>query len=62
MDFSRPWVMAIVNVTPDSFYAGSRVFDADALRRRIDQVREQGADAVDLGGYSTRPGDRKSVV
>lgn len=56
MDFSRPWVMAIVNVTPDSFYAGSRVFDTDALRRRIDQVREQGADAVDLGGYSTRPG------
>ena len=55
-DFSTPWVMGIVNVTPDSFYAGSRTSDIDAIRQRIEQIRCEGAVAVDVGGYSTRPG------
>lgn len=54
--FERPWVMGIVNVTPDSFYPGSRTADGEALRRRVREIRSQGADAVDIGGYSTRPG------
>ena len=56
VDLSTPKVMGIVNVTPDSFYSGSRVSGREALERRILQLREEGADIVDLGGYSSRPG------
>lgn len=56
MDFSVPKVMAIVNVTPDSFYSGSRTPGAQAVRERVRIIREEGADIVDLGGYSSRPG------
>lgn len=48
--------MAIVNVTPDSFYAGSRTFDGEALEKRVERVLEAGASIVDIGGYSSRPG------
>lgn len=54
--FNRPQVMAIVNVTPDSFYAGSRTFDTDAIRRRTANLMAEGADMVDIGAYSSRPG------
>lgn len=56
LDFSTPKVMGIVNVTPDSFYAGSRTPDATALHKRIEQMAAQGVDIFDVGGYSTRPG------
>ena len=49
-------VMAIVNVTADSFYATSRVVDTQALERRIAEVVEQGATIIDIGGYSSRSG------
>lgn len=55
-DFSTPWVIGIVNATPDSFYPGSRVFRADAIRERVRSMRVAGARGVDIGGYSTRPG------
>lgn len=48
--------MAIVNVTPDSFYAGSRTLDDKAIRNRVREIIEQGADIIDIGAYSTRPG------
>ena len=48
-------VMAIVNATPDSFYAPSRAEDEGAVARRVAQVVGGGADIVDIGGYSTRP-------
>lgn len=53
---ARPVVMGIVNVTPDSFYEGSRTPAADDIRARVLRMREEGADWIDLGGYSTRPG------
>lgn len=56
LDLGRPAVMAIVNVTPDSFFAGSRTPEVEALRRRIRQVADEGADVIDVGGYSSRPG------
>lgn len=56
VDLSRPKVMAIVNVTPDSFYSGSRCPSADAALARADEALTQGADILDLGAYSTRPG------
>lgn len=54
--FSRPCVMAILNATPDSFYAGSRTADLAAMERRVLECLEQGADLIDVGGYSSRPG------
>lgn len=56
LDLGRPAVMAIVNVTPDSFFAGSRTPGVEALRRRIRQVADEGADVIDVGGYSSRQG------
>lgn len=56
LDLGRPAVMAIVNVTPDSFFAGSRTPGVETLRRRIHQVADEGADVIDVGGYSSRSG------
>lgn len=56
MDFRSPKVMGIVNVTPDSFYGGSRVETAEAVRRRVAEMRSDGADIIDIGGFSSRPG------
>lgn len=55
MDFRSPKVMGIVNVTPDSFYGGSRVETAEAVRRRVAEMRRDGADIIDIGGFSSRP-------
>lgn len=49
-------VMAIINLTDDSFYAASRTPDGEQLRLRIRQALDEGATILDLGGYSSRPG------
>lgn len=51
----QPLVMAIVNATPDSFYAHSRVQSEQDLLARLIQIQSEGADMIDLGAYSTRP-------
>ena len=56
IDLSRPRVMGIVNVTPDSFSDGGRHFSADAARAHCEQLLQEGADLLDIGGESTRPG------
>lgn len=56
MTFDRPKVMGILNVTPDSFFDGGRYNQHDAMMKRIDQMLADGADIIDVGGYSTRPG------
>lgn len=56
----RPWVMGIINVTPDSFYSASRVNDEAALVERVRQMVADGADVLDVGACSTRP-DSQSV-
>ncbi len=56
MSLDRPKVMGILNLTPDSFFAGSRVSQTEALLRRAEQMLNEGADFLDVGGYSTRPG------
>jgi dihydropteroate synthase len=53
---SQPLVMGIINATPDSFYAGSRQRTIDGFLLRAENMLEQGADIVDIGGQSTRPG------
>ena len=56
MDLATPRVMGIVNVTPDSFFAGSRTQTEDSIARRVEQLLAEGADILDIGAYSSRPG------
>lgn len=56
IDFSRPRVMAIVNLSPDSFYTSYSVIDEAAFLVQIDTLLQEGADWLDLGACSTRPG------
>ena len=58
IDLTRPRVMGIVNVTPDSFSDGGRFAHADAARAHCELLVAQGADILDIGGESTRPGAR----
>lgn len=55
-DLSRPLVMGIVNVTPDSFSDGGQHFQHDAALAHAQQLIAEGADIIDIGGESTRPG------
>ena len=56
LDLSTPRVMAIMNLTPDSFYDGGKLKNHDQLLSRVQQFIDEGASIIDLGGYSTRPG------
>jgi dihydropteroate synthase len=58
IDFAIPKVMGVINLTPDSFYPGSRFSDIDEIRRRIEQMIAEGVDLIDIGAYSSRPGAR----
>lgn len=54
--FRRPAVAGILNVTPDSFYDGGRYSTADAIVQRAQEIVAQGADMIDIGAASSRPG------
>lgn len=56
LDWSRPRIMGIVNVTPDSFFDGGRFFGAAEAIERGRAMRQAGAEILDVGGESTRPG------
>ena len=58
----RPQVMGIVNVTPDSFSDSGQHADADAARRHCERLLHEGADILDIGGESTRPGARQPDI
>ena len=51
--------MAILNLTPDSFYDGGKYREAPELKKRIDSIYQEGADIIDIGGFSSRPGARE---
>ena len=55
VDLSSPCVMTIINVTPDSFYAGSRIMDDGQLIGSVGRALDEGAGLLDIGGYSSRP-------
>ena len=55
MDLSQPQVMGILNVTPDSFYAGSRGVAERDIIERLRQMTDEGASIIDIGAYSSRP-------
>ena len=56
VEVTRPQVMGILNITPDSFYDGSRSFYAEIIAHRIDTMLNEGVDIIDIGAYSSRPG------
>jgi len=55
VDLSTPIVMGIVNVTPDSFYAGNRFVTHNAILKGVENMMLDGVEIIDIGGYSTRP-------
>jgi dihydropteroate synthase len=56
MDLKNPKVMAILNVTPDSFFSSSRYMSEEGILRRVGDFIDNGADIIDIGACSTRPG------
>lgn len=56
VDIDKPMVMGIINATPDSFFSGSRVMDECTIAQRAKTMAQQGADILDIGACSTRPG------
>jgi dihydropteroate synthase len=62
LDLDRPLVMGILNVTPDSFSDGGRFAGLDAALRRVEEMIGEGADIIDIGGESTRPGSLRVSI
>jgi dihydropteroate synthase len=56
LDFSKPQIMGILNISPDSFYEGSRVTSVDLALKQATEMIAAGALILDIGGHSTRPG------
>jgi dihydropteroate synthase len=59
ISLEKPLVMGILNITADSFYSGSRLQNMDEISRRAEQMINEGADILDIGGQSTRPGSER---
>ena len=53
---TKPLIMGILNVTPDSFYDGGKYLDVEEASKRIEEMIAEGADIIDIGGESTGPG------
>lgn len=62
LDLARPLVMGVVNCNQDSFFAGSRVSNVESVRVKLDQLVSEGADIIDIGGRSSRPGSEDISV
>ena len=56
IDLSRPKIMGILNVTPDSFYDGGKFNEESTLLSQVDKMLQEGATFIDVGAYSSRPG------
>lgn len=61
LDLSIPQVMGILNVTPDSFYAGSRMQTEEDIAARARQIIDEGAAIIDIGAYSSRPTNAEHI-
>lgn len=62
LDLSQPQVMAIINITDDSFFEGSRTVDEQSIAARVKEAIASGATILDVGGYSSRPGAKELSV
>ena len=56
LNFSVPKIMGILNVTPDSFFDGGKYSTSDKILKQVEKMINSGADIIDVGGYSSRPG------
>ena len=56
LSLTEPRIMGILNITPDSFYAESRTEHEESIVNRLHQLMDEGADMIDIGAYSSRPG------
>ena len=56
LHFRQPLIMGILNITPDSFYHGSRLMDTEDILKSASEMISEGADILDVGAYSSRPG------
>lgn len=56
LELREPQIMGIINVTPDSIFSESRTPDEEHIAQRVKQMMNDGADMIDIGGYSSRPG------
>ena len=54
-DMSKPKIMGILNVTPDSFYDGGHFSTQKEILNQVEKMIDEGADIIDLGGFSSRP-------
>ena len=62
VDFSTPKIMGIMNLTPDSFYDGGKYKDTDSLLQKAEDMMHSGADIIDIGAVSTRPGAHNVTI
>ena len=60
INFKKPCIMGILNVTPDSFYDGGKYSSKESAISQFNKLVDEGADIVDIGGESTRPGAKKN--
>ncbi|OQX90079.1 MAG: dihydropteroate synthase [Candidatus Coatesbacteria bacterium 4484_99] len=56
LNIEEPFIMGILNITPDSFFDGGKFFDEKKALKRLEEMLEEGAHIIDIGGMSTRPG------
>ncbi len=56
LDISQPKVMGILNITPDSFFDGGKYQTSESIEKRVQNMLTDGADIIDIGAYSSRPG------
>jgi dihydropteroate synthase len=61
-DLSVPRIMGILNITPDSFYDGGKYTNTGTILKRVKQMIDEGADIIDIGACSTRPGSTETPV
>ena len=59
LDLSKPQIMGIINLTPDSFFDGGKYTNQNEVLKLVEKMLEEGADLLDLGGQSTRPGSQR---
>ncbi len=62
MDMNYPRIMGILNITPDSFFDGGRYTLEENIRQRVMQIVDEGADIIDVGAFSSRPGSEEISV
>ena len=62
LDLSKPKIMGILNITPDSFYDGGVYNSDNKILNQVEKMLLEGADIIDIGGYSSRPGAKELTI